>query len=94
MSSLPPSDEELLKRLNENPLLKARMINLLDVVTNAAGDVARADAAERRAIEELREMGQEVLQSWAERQISASTTDALSEPGVQKKGKKSTSLAE
>jgi len=93
MSVLPPSDEQLLKRLNENPLLKARMINLLDVVSNAAGDVTRADAAERRAIDELREMGQEVLHSWAERKVAECTTDALSEPGVQKRGKKGSTLA-
>jgi hypothetical protein len=40
------------------------MERMLDVVENASGDLRRADDAERRAIEELRQMGLEVMQDW------------------------------
>ena len=58
--------EEIAKRLERHPVLKARMARLLDVVENASGDVRRAADAERRAIDELRMMGQEVLQGWGQ----------------------------
>lgn len=51
---------EIGARLDRHPVIKARMITLLDLVENVAGDLQRADDAEQRAIEELRELGQEV----------------------------------
>lgn len=93
MSQLDLLDEQLLNRLNAHPILKARMINLLDVVENSSGDLKRADAAEQRAIEEIRQMGQEVLANWAEGQVHQSTEKTASREGVQRRGKKSTTLA-
>jgi hypothetical protein len=55
-------------RLNAHPLLRDRMEMLLRVVENTAGDVEKADEAERLVIEETRQMGNAVLQSWAENQ--------------------------
>jgi hypothetical protein len=52
-------DRVLLERLNRHPPLRARMESLLAVVEDAAGDGAKADAAERRVIDELRQMGNE-----------------------------------
>ena len=60
--------ESLEERLNRHPRLKARMEALLGVVENAAGDLEKADAAEQRVIEELRQMGNEILHGWAENQ--------------------------
>jgi len=54
--------ETVAERLERHPALKARMERMLDVVENASGDVRRADEAERRAIEELRQMGLEVIE--------------------------------
>jgi hypothetical protein len=59
--------ESIAERLERHPALKARMERMLDVVENAAGDVRRADDAERRAIEELRQMGLEVMQAWGQK---------------------------
>ncbi len=59
--------KNLEERLRAHPGLYERMNRLLEVVENAAGDVNRAAEAERRVIEELRLMGQEALQGWAER---------------------------
>jgi len=66
--------ETVTERLERHPELKARMERLLDVVDNASGDVKLADEAERRAIEEIRQMGREVMQSWGQK---ASNQEAL-----------------
>lgn len=59
--------ESVAKRLERHPELRERMERLLDLVENISGDVKLADEAERRAIDELRQMGQEVMQSWGQR---------------------------
>ena len=61
--------EELVRRLERHPQMKARISRVLDVLENTSGDLQRADDAEKRAVEELRGMGQELLQGWAEGQV-------------------------
>ena len=56
--------EDVARRLERHPRIKARITKLLDLIENAGGDLRRADDAERRAIDELRAMGQEVLRGW------------------------------
>lgn len=63
------------------------MESLLAVVEDAAGDWERADAAERRVIEELRQMGNEALTTWAERGVEKSIVGAQAEPDGQPGGK-------
>jgi hypothetical protein len=53
--------EDIGRRLEGHPIIKARITKLLDLIENAGGDLRRADDAERRAIDELRAMGKEVL---------------------------------
>lgn len=93
MNKLSSSDEQLLHRLNAHPVLKARMSNLLDVVENSAGDLKRADAAEQRTIEEMRQMGLEVLENWAAEQINQCTEATASLEGIHRRGEKSVTLA-
>ena len=81
-------DQTLLERLNRHPLLRARVENLLEVVEDAAGDCEKADAAERRVIEELRQMGHEALTAWAERGVEKSMAVAQAEPDWRPGGKK------
>jgi hypothetical protein len=57
-----PSLEE---RLKEYPELKTKIETMLAIIENAGGDVEQAAEAERRIIEELRQMGNEVLHGWA-----------------------------
>jgi hypothetical protein len=80
-----PSLEE---RLKEYPELKAKIEAMLAIIENAGGDVAKAAEAERRIIEELRQMGNEVLQSWARRQQEKKETEYNAKPGVNRKEKK------
>jgi hypothetical protein len=81
-------DQVLYERLNRHPLLRARMDSLLEVVEDAAGDFEKADAAERRVIEELRQMGNEALTAWAERGVEKRATVAQAEPDWRSGGKK------
>jgi hypothetical protein len=53
------------ERLKAHPHLRERFEQLLAIVEDAAGDIDKADEAERRVIEELRRLGQEALQGWA-----------------------------
>ena len=88
MSMLPPEDERLLARLNKHPQLRGRVERLVDLVEDRGDDLRRADEAERRVIEEVRRLGQELLEGWAEGQV-AKRADALERaPGVWREGKK------
>jgi hypothetical protein len=58
---------EVMQRLERYPLVKARIAKLLDLIENTSSDLCLADAAEQRAIDELRALGQELLQGWGQR---------------------------
>ena len=80
--------ESIAERLERHPALKARMERMLDVVENAAGDVRRADDAERRAIEELRQMGLEVMQGWGQKTANEAALELDATGGVVREVKK------
>lgn len=61
------NSEDFFERLQRYPQLRAKFEALLDVVENASGDVVKAHDAEERVFEELRQMGQDAVQAWAER---------------------------
>ena len=81
-------DQLLCERLNRHPRLRARVESLLVVVEDAAGDCKKADAAERRVIEALRQMGHDALTAWAERGVEKRTAVAQTEPDWRPGGKK------
>ena len=81
-----PSLEE---RQKEYPELKTKIETMLAIIENAGGDVEKAAEAERRIIEELRQMGNEVLHSWARRQQQKMEEEYDAKPGVNRKEKKS-----
>lgn len=83
-----PADRDLLRRLGEYPELKAKIEAMLAIIENAGGDVEKAAEAERRIIEELRQMGNEVLQGWARRQQQKKEAEYNAKPGVNRKEKK------
>ena len=82
------SDEEILRRLNAHPQIKDRIASMLAVVEDAGGDLKEADAAEMRLIEEIRRMGQEAMQAWANRQVEKSEQELRRGGQVQREGKK------
>jgi len=76
------------ERLQSQPELRARFERMLDIIENAGGDVEKAAEAERRVIEELRQMGSEVLHGWARRQEQKKEAAWEQDPGVNRKVKK------
>lgn len=72
---------ELVERLSRYPELKNRVEQLLNVVENTKGDLELADDAEQRVVDELRGMGGELLQGWAENQ-ALSKESAISTKGI------------
>ena len=91
MPSANPS--EFLARLQRYPELQAKVDALLDLVENAAGDATKADEAEQRVFEELRQMGQQAIQAWAERKQQRIETDCDARSDLARKEKKA-SLAD
>lgn len=88
------SDAEILKGLNAHPQIRNRIASLLAIVEDAAGDLKEADAAEMRLIEEIRRMGQEALQAWAERQVASLEQELRRGGQVRREGKKNASSVE
>jgi hypothetical protein len=80
------ADAKLLEVLNRHPTLKHRVEALAEIM--ADGDLARADEAERRVIEEVRRLGGEVLQGWAEGRIAHTQEQAVAAPETRRAGKK------
>jgi len=52
---------DLLERLEKHPELKERFEMIMDIVENVSGEVEKADEAERRAIEAVRQLGNEIV---------------------------------
>ena len=82
------SKPTLEERLKEYPELKAKIETMLGIIENAGGDIEKAAEAERRIIEELRQMGNEVLHGWARRQQEKKEQEYNATPGVNRKEKK------
>ena len=82
------NSSEFLQRLQRHPELQAKFDALLDVVDNAAGDASKADEAEQRVFEELRLMGQQAIQAWAERKQQRIEADCDARSDLARKEKK------
>ncbi|MDP1691425.1 MAG: hypothetical protein Q8L49_05630 [Burkholderiaceae bacterium] len=82
------SDQAILQGLNANPQIKNRIASLLAVVQDAGGDLKLADAAEMRLIEEIRCLGQEAMQAWADRQVQECEQEIRQSGQVHRDGKK------
>lgn len=85
------SSESLEERLNRHPELKAKIESLLSVVENAEGDLVKANAAEQRVIEEIRQLGQAALQGWATRQNQAQHDEFVNTHAQAQRSRKNTS---
>lgn len=59
------ADEDFLNKLSEHPELRERFEAILGLARNERGEADTADEAEELAVQEVRRLGQEVLQNWA-----------------------------
>lgn len=81
------------ERLKKHPNLKKRFETILDIAENAHGDCIKANDAGEQVIEEVRKLGQEILQDWANNQNSQQMQRTLEEVGHARPYKKnSTSI--
>lgn len=67
------------ERLKKHPNLRKRFESILDIAENAHGDCVRADEAEEQVIKEVRKLGQETLQDWADGQNNQQTQQTIEE---------------
>jgi hypothetical protein len=82
------SKPSLPERLQQHPQLWARVEHLLDLVEGTEPEVVKAAEAERRVGEQLRALGQETLQAWAETRHDRQARYWEQRAGVQRKEKK------
>jgi hypothetical protein len=80
--------ESLEERLRKHPALRARLEALLNMVEDESGQFERADDAEEFLISQLRSLGQELLQEWAENEQQQVEKHWDKRPGVARKQKK------
>jgi hypothetical protein len=78
----------LVERLKQYPELRERFEKILSLAENEDGSANTADEAEERAMEEVRKLGQELMQSWAERKHQRIVSEYDSRTGFRRKGKK------
>jgi hypothetical protein len=64
---MPTREAQLLAQLRENPTLYARIETILNIAADKDGSCETADDAEDRTVEELRNLGNELLTAWAEK---------------------------
>lgn len=83
------TENEIVKKLQAHPGLKTRFEQIISIVENTRGNATLADDAEQQVIVEMRSLGHEVLQEWAEGQ-SKKVTDRVIEqkPSLRKHVKK------
>jgi hypothetical protein len=82
------SDEEIVRGLHEHPQIRRRVASLLSAVRDAGGDLKLADDAEQRLTDELRLLGQEAMQGWAERQVRVTEQEVRRGGRAHREGKK------
>lgn len=80
--------KSLEERLKAYPDLQNRIETILDNVEDASDEVKTADEAEERAIEQLRQLGAEVLQNWAAQKEKQKAATYQKDPVAKRHGKK------
>lgn len=88
MASTTISDEALLAALRAHPQLRGRIASMIGIVMDGDGALKEADAAEDLLFGEVRLLGRELLQGWAERAIAVTGQETGRQPGVRRMGKK------
>jgi hypothetical protein len=88
MATTSLSDEALLAFFQSHPGLRDRVASIMGAEGNLDGDLGEADAAEERLVEEMRLLGREALQGWANNRVEATERDVRGQAGMHRQGKK------
>ena len=71
-----------------HPRFRDRLASIVGAVGNLDGDLGEADAAEERLVEEMRLLGREALQGWADERVDATERNVRGQAGMHRQGKK------
>ena len=82
------SDEELLNGLRGQPRLRSRIAALLELAQGSNDELKRADDAEDWLVQEVRALGQETLQAWAQSRVEQSEEEVRQSGRAHRRGKK------
>ncbi len=88
MATVKLSDDALLAFLRAHPGFRDRLESIAGAVGNLYEDLAEADAAEERLVEEMRLFGREALQGWADGWVDATEREVRGRAGMHRQGKK------
>ena len=88
MASVKLSDEALLAFFQSHPRFRDRLSSIVGAVGNLDGELGEADAAEERLVEEMRLLGREALQGWADERVEATEREIRQQPAMHGNGKK------
>ena len=81
MATVKLSDEALLAFFQSHPRFRDRVASIVGAVGNLDGDLAEADAAEERLVGEMRLLGRQALQGWADGRVEATGLDVRGQTG-------------
>ena len=88
MAGTDMTEEALVAFLRGHTDFRNRVASIALAMENADGDLDEADAAEERLVEEMRHLGREALQGWAEKRVAATEQDIRRQPSLHRQGKK------
>ena len=88
MAAAKLSDGAFLAILEANPGLRERFVSIALAVADSEGNLKEADAIEERIVKEMRLLGREAMQSWAETRIEATEREIRQQPAIHRQGKK------
>ncbi len=88
MATVTLSDAALSAFFQSHPGFRDRVASIASAVGNQDGALAEADAAEERLVAEMRLLGREALQGWADERVEATERDIRGQPGMHGHGKK------
>jgi hypothetical protein len=88
MAGADMTDEALVAFLRGHPDFRNRVASIALAMENADGDLHEADAAEERLVEEMRRLGREALQGWAEKRVEVTEQEIRQQPSTRRQGKK------
>jgi hypothetical protein len=88
MAAAKLSDEAFLAILEANPGLRERFVSIAVAIADSEGNLKEADAIEERIVEEMRLLGREAMQGWAETQVEATAKEIRQQPAMHRQGKK------
>ena len=85
---MPESTPSLEERLTHHPELQQRFEQILSIAEAEGEHLQRADEVELQVIESVRQLGHDVLTSWANQRIDQEATQCKANPAWRSHGQK------